>query len=78
MPMGLKNSPPIFQRNMNEAFTNIPYVQVFVDDVFITSTSVEQHSVHLKAVFDRMKEQGLMVKGRKFQLYSTRLIFWDT
>ena len=76
MPMGLKNSPSVFQRNMNEAFKGMEdFVKVFVDDVIISSMSVEQHRKHLMLVFERMKKMGLMVKGSKVQLFSTRVQF---
>ena len=35
MPMGLRNAPSIFQRNMQRVFSDMPQVRIFVDDGII-------------------------------------------
>ena len=47
MPFGLKNAPSEFQNIMNDIFT--PYTNfiiVYIDDVLVFSTSIEQHFKH--------------------------------
>jgi hypothetical protein len=75
MSMGLKNSPSQFQRTVDAIFKGLDFAHVFIDDVIIASDSVEEHRLHLDAVFQRMRENGLMVKSSKVQLYSTRCNF---
>jgi hypothetical protein len=37
LPMGVKTSPDMFQRIMYELLGNIPNIQVYLDDIIITS-----------------------------------------
>jgi hypothetical protein len=37
LPMGVKTSPDIFQRIMYELVGDIPNIQVYLDDILITS-----------------------------------------
>jgi hypothetical protein len=39
LPMGLCNSPDIFQERMYEIFSDLEYVCVYIDDLLVTSTS---------------------------------------
>jgi hypothetical protein len=81
MPMGLKNSPAVFQRNMQEVFKDLlgpdgqPFVHVFVDDLIVAADTVEEMHYFLDLLFARMKEHGIAVKGSKVQLYSTTVDF---
>ena len=75
MPMGLINSPAVFQRNMQEALRDLDFVHVFVDDLIVASDSVEQHHEHLKILFKRLKEKQLCVKGSKASMYRESVNF---
>ena len=35
LPMGLSNSPDIFQEKMNELFSGLEYVRAYIDDLLI-------------------------------------------
>jgi hypothetical protein len=65
MPMGLKNSPSVFQRNMNAITARLPNVHVFVDDIIIGSNSVEEHVKDVRTVLDMLRQHKLTVKGSK-------------
>ena len=41
------------------------FVFVYLDDIFIASKNREEHKGHLKALFDRLQEHGLVVKVEK-------------
>ena len=44
LPMGLCNSPDIFQEHMFELFSDLEFVQAYIDDLLVTSCStVEEH-----------------------------------
>jgi hypothetical protein len=75
LPMGLKNSPSIFQRVMNLVLTNIlgKYAFIYIDDIVIYSKSAEDHLNHLEIIFERLQRHGLKVKFSKCQLMQTQI-----
>jgi len=68
MPFGLTGAPSTFQRMMNKIFRGLPFVTVYVDDVLVHSATAEQHRAHLQQVFQRVREAGLTLKGKKCQV----------
>ena len=62
MPMGLSNSPAVFQRAMNEVLKQHilkGYCLVYLDDVLIMSSSPEEHAKHLDAVLTSLQQHEL-------------------
>ena len=59
LPMGLCNSPDIFQEKMNELFTGFENVRAYIDDLLVlTKSSFEDHLVELDSVLKKLKKQG--------------------
>ena len=54
MPFGLCNTPAMFQRLMNKVLRDCigKFVVVYLDDVTVYSTTFEEHTQHLKIVFE--------------------------
>jgi hypothetical protein len=48
-------------------------VHVYLDEIFIFSTSVEEHESHLQLVFDKLRNSHLFLSAKKVDLYSTRM-----
>ena len=65
MPFGLSGATESFQRLMNKVFQGLNFVKVYVDDVFICSGTKDDHIKHLTAVFQRLKDAGLSLRGNK-------------
>ena len=67
MPFGLTNVPATFQRLMTSLFSRKewPFVFIFLDDILIASSSMEDHVVHGAKVLDRLNEPGLRLKPSK-------------
>ena len=65
MPMGLKNAAQAFQRLMDSVCADLEFVFVYLDDILIASESEAQHVEHLTLLFDRLEENGLVVKVEK-------------
>jgi len=58
MPFGLKNAPATFQRCMNNLLKDLIYKDclVYLDDILIFSTSLEEHILSLKMVFQKLRD----------------------
>jgi len=65
MPFGLKNASQTFQRYMNNTFQGMDFVFCYIDDILVASESPEQHRTHLRLVFEKLQEAGLIVNAAK-------------
>lgn len=64
MPFGLKNAPSTFQRLMNcvlREYINKLCV-VYLDDILIFSTSLEEHLSSIKKIFNKLRQAGLKIQ----------------
>lgn len=64
MSFGLKNSPATFQRVMDHELRGLKnnICLVYLDDVIISSVSLEDHMKNLKSVFDRIPEANFKIQ----------------
>lgn len=67
MTMGLRNSPAIFARLMATVLRPVlgKCAMVYIDDIAIYSSSLEEHIRHLGMVFDLLRLAGLKVSVKK-------------
>ena len=66
LPMGLCNSPDIFQEKMFNLFADLEFVRTYIDDLLIvTKGDLEDHLEKLDAVLQRLKRAGLKVNANK-------------
>ena len=66
LPMGLCNSPNIFQEPMFELFSDLDCIQAYIDDLLVKSCSTfEEHLERLAKVFLQLSEVGLKVNANK-------------
>ena len=73
MQQGDCNAPATFQRLMTSIFMEHirVFVHVYLDDIFIFSSSVEEHEKHLQIVFDLLRKHKLYLSEKKVDLYSS-------
>ncbi|XP_061717584.1 uncharacterized protein K02A2.6-like [Cydia pomonella] len=62
---GLSSSPGIFQRHLEQLFSDLPHVGVFLDDIIITGSSTQAHVDNLYKVFERLQAYGLRIRKDK-------------
>lgn len=64
---GLKSVGATYQRVMNLMFHDFikTFMQVYVDDIVIKSSSNDGHLDHLRQSFERMKKHGLKMNPLK-------------
>lgn len=67
MPFGLKNAPSTFQRAMDNILHDLlgTICLVFIDDLIVFSTSLQEHVESLDKVFSRLQEVNLKVNVGK-------------
>lgn len=67
MPFGLKNAPATFQRLMNEVLRE--YINkicvVYLDDILIFSTSLQEHLQSIRKIFNKLAQHNLKVQFDK-------------
>ncbi|XKL60483.1 hypothetical protein PGB90_007540 [Kerria lacca] len=75
MPFGLKNAPASFQRMMNSILQNLigKICFVYLDDIIIFSTSIENHNFDLKTVFNQLRRYSLRIQPDKSEFYLTQV-----
>ena len=54
MTFGLRNASKTFQRYINHALSDLDFVYLYIDDILIASSSLEEREVHLRTVFERL------------------------
>lgn len=67
MPMGLKNSPSTFQRVMDNVLRGLQneICLVYLDDIIVFSTSLQEHMINLEKVFTRLRESNFKIQMDK-------------
>lgn len=75
MQFGLCNASQTFQRFMHRLFSDLDFVVVFVDDICIASTTEEEHQRHVRIVFERLKQNGLVLNLNKCKFAQTNVDF---
>ena len=71
MPFGLCNTPPTFQRFMQNCLgeLNLTYCLIYLDDVIVFSDTPEEHLQRMRVVFDHLREHGLKLKPSKCEVF---------
>jgi hypothetical protein len=77
MPMGCRNAPATHQRRMNQALRKYigTICHVYLDDIVIWSSSIEEHKQNVRTVLQALKEAHLYCSNKKSQLFTTELDF---
>ena len=74
LPIGLSNSPDIFQEKMSELMAGLEFARAYLDDLLVlTKGSFEEHLLHLEKVLTRLLEAGLKVNASKSFFCQTEL-----
>ena len=64
-PFGLKGAAQTFQRLMDSVLRDMPFLFVDLDDILVASASADDHLMHLRQLFGRLSEHGLIVNPAK-------------
>jgi hypothetical protein len=71
MPFGLRNAPATFQRTVDIILSGLTWKSclVYLDDIIIYSTSMEEHLLHLTEVLTLLGKAGLSLKLTKCHFF---------
>ena len=75
MPFGLRNAAQAFQRLVDATFRNIPFVFTYIDDLLVASENEAEHLEHLRILFERLEQNGLVVNPAKCHFGCTEIDF---
>ena len=74
-PFGLRNSGQTFQRFIDLVTRGLDFVFVYLDDLLVTSPDHRTHKKHLKILFTRLAEYGIIIGPDKCEFSTTELGF---
>ena len=64
-PFGLTQAPAYFQALVNQVLEGINFAFGYLDDILVFSADMEQHLVHVRVLFERLREADLKLSKRK-------------
>lgn len=75
MPFGLKNAPATFQRMMDTALRGLveKHCFVYLDDIIIFGSTIQEHNTNLAIVLQRLRELGLKIQPDKCEFLKPEL-----
>ncbi len=66
LPMGLSNSPDIFQEKISDLMSYLDFVRAYIGDILIIlSGTWDDHLIKLDRVFSHLSDAGLKVNAKK-------------
>ncbi|KAL0187931.1 hypothetical protein M9458_015030 [Cirrhinus mrigala] len=77
MPFGLSNAPAVFQAFVNDVLRDMvdQFIYVYLDDILIFSSPLQEHVQHVRRVLQRLLENGLFVKAEKCVFHAQSVLF---
>ena len=74
-PFGLRNSGQTFQRFIDHVTRGLDFVFVYLDDLLVTSPDHKTQKKHLRNIFARLAEYGIIIGPEKCHFGTTELSF---
>ena len=72
-PFGIKFITSHVQRFMSKIFADLGFVSVYVDNLFVASSSWDEHRDHILAVLQRCNQHHIKLKRKAFKLGETKM-----
>ena len=65
LPFGVKSAPAIFQTAMLKIVSGLEGILVYLDDILVHSSSLEDHNSRLKLLLDHLNEYNVYLNAKK-------------
>ena len=77
MSFGLTNAPAAFMDLMNRIFEEYldKFVIIFINDILVYSSTMEEHELYLKIVLEKLREKKLYAKFSKCKFWLKKVVF---
>ncbi|KAI3355026.1 hypothetical protein L3Q82_017850 [Scortum barcoo] len=75
MPFGITSAPEVFHRTMEHILEGIEGVRVYIDDIVLWGSTLEQHNERLIKVLQRIQHYGLKLNRAKCQFGVKEIAF---
>lgn len=75
MTFGLRNAAQTMQRLLDQILSDLDYCFVYIDDLLIASSSLDEHLIHLREILDRLQKHNLTVNLPKCTFAAERVKF---
>ena len=72
---GITSSPGVFQRIIDQLIQGMPRAVAYLDDILISGRTMEEHDRNLHAVFMRLRDAGLHLKGDKCEFRKSSISY---
>ena len=73
VPFGLAQAPAYFQELITDILKDFDFAIVYLDDIIIFSTTVEEHLSHIKQVFEKLCTAKLSMKFSKYHFFTKEI-----
>lgn len=75
MSFGLRNAGQTFQRFIDEILQGLDFCFAYIDDILIFSRNKEEHLGHLRTVFQRLSDYGVVINPAKCNIGVSEVTF---
>lgn len=65
MTFGLRNAGQTFQRFIDEVTSELDFCYAYIDDILVFSQSADAHERHLRILFQRLSDYGIVINSKK-------------
>jgi len=75
LPFGIKSAPEIFHRAMETLIEGLEGVRVYIDDLVVWGSTLQEHNQRLVKVMERVRAHDLKLNQKKCQFGVTEITF---
>ncbi|GBM36845.1 Uncharacterized protein K02A2.6 [Araneus ventricosus] len=68
LPYGLTSSPEVYQKTIENLFTGVTGILMYIDDILVYGKTQEGHDAKLKSVLDRARKHGFKLSKEKTKI----------